>query len=198
MGGRVGAVGATGEHGDGGGTRGEGAAVGGGVDAEGRPRHHRHPRIAAAGADLAGHGLAVGGGGARPHDGDRASEPGEREPAAYPQPDRHATALVEAGCGVQVVEGRRPLVVAGHHEPQPRPGGPLELGGRVDVGEPDGDVGRQPVGALLRQQVADQLGAQLGDQPGEPKVARLAEPVERDPGQPLVVGDGHHPTARRS
>ncbi len=153
------------------------------------PETTGHPRVAAADAELAGHGLAVGGGRARPHDGDRPAEGVEAEPAAHPQPHRHTTALVEAGSAMQVVEGGGPLVVAGHHEPQPGPGGPLELVGRVDLAEPDRDVGRQPVGTLLRQQLADQLGAELGDQPGEPEVAGLTEPVERHPGQPLGVGD---------
>ena len=94
----------------------------------------------------------------------------------------------------ELVDPSGPLVVAGDHESDAEPSGPLEVADGVGTGEAGGDVVEHPVTGFApgRQPVAHHDRTQLGDERHEPRVARLTEGAERNPGQAvLIVGSGH-------
>ncbi len=189
--GRVGAVGAAGQHRHGPAAVRQRSPVGSLVDAErgtgdDRPRLLREPC-----RDAGRHLGPVGRGGARAHHGDGLlARLVQSKRAATPQAQGHAAALMEVGRLRQVVEAVGPLVVPGHDEPDPLRCGPLELARRVDCSQPLGEVGAQlRCGRLLVQARQHPRGSQLVDEVGEAGISRFADARERRPRQPfgLVV-----------
>ena len=85
----IAAIDAAGQHGDSGAARGQRATVGGAVDADRSPGHHREPGCRQPGTELPGHVRAVSGGRPRPDDrGGLITEFVERARPTNPQRDR--------------------------------------------------------------------------------------------------------------
>ncbi len=193
VGGRVGAVGAAGEHGDGGATGGEGTAVGRVVDAEGRTRDHRHPRVAAAGADLAGHGLAVG----RWRRASRRRRPSRRGRTSRSGPRTHSPIGTPPRSCSGPGAARRSSRDAGHssspgttNRSPTRVARSSSAAGSTSASRTAMSAGSPSVALAATAGRGRSSAPSSVDQPGEPQVTRLAEPVERHPGEPVVVGDG--------
>ena len=61
---------------------------------------------------------------------------GQMTGPAQPQTERHAAAALHLVAEAEVTEPVGPLVVAGHHESSPAPGGPRQHPIEVEVGSP--------------------------------------------------------------
>ncbi len=197
VGARVGAVDAARQHRDRRPTHREGAAVGGLVDAEGRPGHHRVALLGKRRTDLTGHPAAVGRRRARADDRHRPLDRLRQvQRAADPEPQRSAPTAGQRLGTVEVAEPGGPLLVTGDHEPDAPLGRSAQVADRVQRGESLGDVGGQAaLVGLAEQPVVDQGRAHVGDEPGEPGIARLTEPAQGRPCHPVGRG-AHEPAAR--
>ena len=122
----------------------------------------------------------------------RAGELVQPQRPAHPQPERTPPAVLQLAAVVEVVQARRPLRVAGDHEADAqarRPGralapgrAPPSLAGDVGEHARRGRAPRRGGGAPARRRARRPAR--------QPRVARLAEPAEGHPGQPLaLVGD---------
>ena len=166
------------------------AAVGGLVDAEGRPGHHAEPSRADGGAAISrGDVGAVGRRRPGADHGHRAVQ--LRRGAAGPAPTAPAATPPRCCSGAargQVVAARP----ATRRRRGPRTGcrarpARSRSRSRVEPREPGRDVGapaRARSCSARSRSSRTATAPELGDQRGQPQVARLAEPAQRDPGQP--------------
>ena len=158
------------------------------VDPERRPRHDCHPLTGQVRGDLPGHRGPVRRRRARPDHRDRAlGKLVETPRATHPQAQGCPTSTVEHLRAVEVLEPHGPLLVAGADEADALVGGPLQVTFGVEAAQTGRHVGGHPVHVTFLTQVGLNLRCpDLGHQPGEAGVARLPEPAECDPGDPVT------------